>query len=184
MTRFGVPLDSTWPSGIRHRSRGPCRMIHWRIRCTVFAALCAVAALSAAAADDPPEPLYPVPVRLHLSGETLARVFEYKKVEGVAAPKNPGATIPVGRQAGDAYGRVLTRVFHLSGDGVATDAEVEVSIEMAGLEFTRGLWRAVVEHLVVLRASSTELGRWKMRGEEPIAGIEQSSLPRAFERAA
>src|SRR5689334_15268184 len=79
-------------------------------------------------AGEAQEPLYPLSVRLRSAEESRTKVVDYKKVEGVAAPKNPSAIVPVGEQAWQAHATTLPRVFRLAGEGAVPDAELELSV--------------------------------------------------------
>jgi hypothetical protein len=125
-----------------------------------------------------------VNVGLRLSRETLLQRYQHVAGGGIAGPPQPSASVRVGKQAQEAYARILPRLFQ-SAPGSDRDADLVVSVGRADVELRTGGWYALVEHLVELRTPSGGLiARWTVRGAEPIEGFGSNAVPVAFEGAA
>lgn len=132
------------------------------------------------------QPTYPFTIRLRLSPQTIASHFVHQGPNGTLAPSNPGCSVAVGEQARDAYVAIARQMFRPALAEGPADLELEIAIVKTDFERDASSWRAVAEHLLVLRVSSgDELGRWSLRGDSPILSMEdERAIPAAFARAA
>jgi hypothetical protein len=150
---------------------------------------CALAAPLARAESSPrsadeQQPRYPITVRFQMPQESLAKEFAHTEGNGITAPSNRTCTVAVGQQTRDAYVSALPRAFRVAADDGAANGEVEVSIANPDIQFRGGGWQVSVQHMIILRADGREVGHWNIRADEPVVGVTETSLPRAFERAA
>lgn len=125
---------------------------------------------------------YPFSIRLRLSPGALRARFVHGGGGGFFSPPNPSCTAAVGEQARDAYAAALRR---MARKDASDGAELEVSSVSAGVDLDADGWHAVLVHVLVLRdLAGDELGRWTVKGRQPIVGLGEKAIPAAFSRAA
>jgi hypothetical protein len=126
---------------------------------------------------------YALTARLELPDAQVAR-FVHDGPVGLGAPSNPPSTSEVGVYVRDAYAAMLAVRFEPAPAGVDPDVGLEVSIVAANVEPVAEGWRVFIAEEAVVRTPQREVGRWSVRGEAAILGIEAESIPKAFARAA